>query len=68
MAYHPSERHIFMTADLVIKQHGAGARLYALTRAAELQQLGDGAGAVVWQRIEKAIADLLNEAPEGPTN
>lgn len=53
-----SERDIYTTAHLTIKQHGPTASYFAATRADELLDAGDMEGSAVWRRVLKAIEEL----------
>lgn len=60
-----SERDIYATALLLIRQHGIeGATYHACARADEMHEAGDLDGMAAWQRILKAI-DAISAAP-GP--
>jgi hypothetical protein len=54
---------IWRTADVVIKQQGEGAQLFASRRVSDLTNQGDMAGAQVWSDILAAIAVLLMREP-----
>lgn len=58
-----SDRNIFATAKLCIKQHGQSAGYFAAGRADELADAGDLEGAAVWRRVLKAIEELLAMEP-----
>lgn len=60
-----SDLDIFRAANLVIAQHGDGARQHARDRIADLAAKGDAEGAATWSRILLAIAAL--NAPPGAT-
>jgi len=53
-----SDRDIYATAALTMRQHGGSAVLFAAQRADELLAAGDADGAAVWRRIKSAIMSL----------
>lgn len=61
-----SDRDVFATAKLLIRQHNGSAAYYASGRADELLDAGDIEGASVWRRVAKAAEELLAmEPPDG---
>ena len=61
-----SDRDIYRTANLLVKQHGEDAPIQAAMRADAMLEKGDMEGCAVWKRIVKAIEELLSEErPEG---
>ncbi len=56
-----SERDIYRTANLLIKQHGSdNATLYAAQRADEFLDKGDLGSSRTWQKVLKAIEEMTN--------
>ena len=54
-----SQKDIFISANTLIKQHGAEKAVeYADSRIEELYHSGDKRGAVVWGGIKRAILEL----------
>jgi hypothetical protein len=58
-----SDRDVFATAKLLIKQHNGSAAYYAAGRADDLIDEGDFEGAAVWRRVAKAAEELLAMEP-----
>ena len=59
---------IYRSANLLVRLHGQDAPIQAAMRAGELLDKGDLAGYAVWQRIVKAVEELLSkERPAGVT-
>ena len=57
---------IYLTAHLLIKQHGEEASIHAAMKADEMLEAGDMDGCAVWKQILKAADELLSEeVPEG---
>lgn len=54
---------IYRTASVLITQHGKDAAIHAAMRADEMLAAGDIDGQRVWQRVIKAIDQLLSEQP-----
>ena len=59
------ERDIWLTANLMLKQHGADALIHAAMRADELAARGDTRGEQVWKRIVRALRELTAMQPPG---
>lgn len=57
-------KDIWRAANLLIKQHGQDAAIYASERADELLERGDVDGRAVWLRIHAELRELLREQPE----
>jgi hypothetical protein len=53
-----SDPDIWRAAQLIVKRHGADARIVAAQRADELFQEGDLDGAAIWKRILHAVEEL----------
>lgn len=53
-----TEREVRMSARLVIADYGADAATLARMRVHEMFELSDGAGAVAWARILKAVQEI----------
>ncbi len=54
----PSEIDIFRSANVLIREHGAGAALEAAQRADAMLERGDMGGCAVWKRIVAAVEDI----------
>ena len=54
----PSEIDIFRSANVLIREHGAGAAPGAAQRADAMLERGDVDGCAVWKRIVAAIEDI----------
>jgi hypothetical protein len=52
---------ILRAANLLIKQHGSGARDAADERATELLKAGDADGHATWTAIGRAIGELRHD-------
>lgn len=59
----PSERKIYLSANILLNAYGDSAEAEASERADELQRKGDTEGAVVWRRIQIAVEKLRKAAP-----
>ncbi len=59
------ETDIYRSANLLIKQHGADAAIYAAMQADECLAEGDLDGKVVWLAVIKAIEELRDLKPHG---
>jgi hypothetical protein len=55
-----SQKDIYTSAQLLIKQHGKKAEDVATRRMEELMDKDDAKGAGVWLAIASAITDLQN--------
>lgn len=53
-----SDRDIWASASLLLKQHKDEAAAIAARRAEQMLELGDKEGASVWGRIEQACVTL----------
>ena len=61
-----SDLDIYRSAGLLIDQHGDDASIHAAMRIDQLLDKGDLDGRAVWERILKAVEELLTrERPEG---
>ena len=59
-----TEKDIYISAKLLIDQHGEDAAAHAAMRADELQDQGDRKGAHVMLRVIRAISVIeMEEAP-----
>ena len=54
----PDEIDIYRSANLLIKQHGDEAVIFAAMQADSCLEKGDLDGKVVWQAVIKAIEEL----------
>ena len=53
-----SDLDIFRTANVLIREHGAGAALEAAQRADAMLERGDMDGCALWKRIVVAIEEI----------
>ncbi len=60
-----SERDIYRTAALLVKQHADDATVRAAMRADELLDAGDLEGSAVWLRVLTAVKELLATGTDG---
>jgi predicted secreted protein len=60
-----SQKDIFISAQLLIKQHGAKAEDYASKKMMNLIEKDDAKGAGVWLSIMSAIEDLRSIKQQG---
>ncbi|PWG03505.1 DUF6961 family protein [Sphingosinicella humi] len=58
-----SDWEIWACANETVRQHGAAATVFAVTRADELERQGDQAGARTWRLIGARIKELLGPPP-----
>ena len=58
-----SDRDIYASASLLIREHGSEAHSIARNRAEELKTVGDEAGYAAFTRIVAAINELQREGP-----
>ncbi len=58
-----TDLEIFRAANQLVKRYGQDAELEAAQRADAMLEAGDLGGQRVWQRILKAIDDLVAQAP-----
>lgn len=56
------EIDIYRSARLLVDQYGADAAVQAAMRADAMIERGDMAGAAVWKRVVRAIAELQTTA------
>ncbi|MEQ9445292.1 MAG: hypothetical protein RJS98_06990 [Rhodospirillaceae bacterium] len=63
-----SEKDIYITANLLIAQHGEDAILEASSKIDEMLATGDLDGRSVWLRILNAIKELQCTTRTGPFN
>ena len=61
----PSEIDIYRSANLLIKQHGEDAPIFAAMQADKRIEAGDLDGCAVWKRVIQAIKELLDQKPPG---
>ena len=59
----PTDREIYISANLVIKQHGEEALEHSMIMLTRMVEAGDRSGGVVWGRIQRAIIELQNMEP-----
>ena len=57
------EIDIYRSANLLIKQHGEDAAIFAAMQADACLEKGDLDGKVVWLTVIRAIEELLNASP-----
>lgn len=60
-----TDKDIFLTANLLIEQHGESAEYQATLHQRERRKMRDENGAAVWERVIKAIRALQADEPEG---
>ena len=53
---------IYLSANLLVKRHGADAPIHAAMRADTMLDKGDLAGVAVWKRILRAAEELQGTA------
>ncbi len=58
-----SEIDIYRSANVLIRQHGDRAEVYAFDHSRKLSAKGDNEGTAVWLRIAKAAKDILKREP-----
>jgi len=54
---------VYRCAQMIVRQHGEEAALFAAQRADALLAKGDVEGQIVWKRILRAVVDLQQRAP-----
>ncbi len=57
-----SDKDIYTTANMLIKEHGEKAEEHAQQRMYELMDADDAKGASVWLSVMQAINDLLSKS------
>jgi hypothetical protein len=62
-----SDRDVYATANLLLRQHGETAWLVALQRCDAMIEAGDAEGLAVWRRISAAVEALSDQKPNGST-
>jgi hypothetical protein len=62
------DRDIWLTANLMLKRHGADAEIQAAMKADEMTSRGDLAGWNVWRRVLTAVRELTNTAATSAVN
>ena len=62
----PSDKEIYQSASVLIRQHGDGAGFHAAMRADAMLETGDLDGLAVWKRIIRAIDELTSRGTPGP--
>lgn len=58
-----SDRDVYTAANLMVKQHGSEAGIFAAMNADRLAAQGDRAGQALWLRVIQAIGQLAAQAP-----
>ena len=58
-----SDRDVYTAANLMIKQHGTEAAIFAAMNADRLAERVDRAGQALWLRVIQAIDRLAAQAP-----
>ena len=61
-------RDVWLSAKVLVDQHGDEATIHAAMRSDELLDAGDVDGAATWRRVIVAIKELKNTAPSGAVN
>ncbi len=54
---------IYLSANLLVKQHGEDAPIHAAMRADAMLEAGDLDGYAVWKRIMRAVEELRGTVP-----
>ena len=54
---------IYRCAEMIVRQHGEDAALFAAERADALLAAGDVEGQVIWKRIVRAVVDIQQRTP-----
>jgi len=54
---------VYRCAQMIVRQHGEEAALFAAQRADALLVKGDVEGQIVWKRILRAVVDRQQRAP-----
>ena len=62
------DRELWACANLLVQQHGDGARAQADTRIADLADVGDRKGAATWRAIAARIERLGDMTTREPLN
>ena len=63
-----TEKDIWRTAQLLVKQHGEDPPIHAAMKADEMLEKGDVEGALNWRRILTAVEELQrDQAADGET-
>ena len=60
-----SDKDVWRSANLLIQQHGEGAKIHAAQMADEMLDKGDIDGHKTWLRILDAITSLEDKTPGG---
>ena len=61
-----SDLDIHLSANLLVKRHGADAPIHAVMRADAMLEKGDLEGQVVWKRIVRAVEEIQRtDRPSG---
>ncbi|MBT4701412.1 MAG: hypothetical protein HOB79_10085 [Rhodospirillaceae bacterium] len=58
-------RDVWLSAKVLVDQHGDEATIHAAMRSDELLDAGDVDGAATWRRVIQAINELENTEPDG---
>ena len=56
-----SDSDIYRVADLLIRQHGDDALIYAVRKASAMFEERDMEGATVWKQVLEAVEELLSK-------
>jgi hypothetical protein len=59
----PSQRDVYLAANILVKQHGDEAAIFAAMSVDRLAAKGDLAGRAVWMRVLEAVKELQAKAP-----
>lgn len=62
-----TDRDIWVTAKILVEQHGAEAPIHAAIRADALLARGDVDGQAVWKRILHAVEEILHLPEPSPS-
>lgn len=58
-----SDLDVYRCAQMMLRQHGDEAALFAAERADALLAAGDVEGQSVWKRVLRAVVDLQQQEP-----
>ena len=61
----PSDKEIYQSANVLIRDHGDGAAFRGAMRADAILEAGDLDGLAVWKRVLRAVDELLSTEPDG---
>jgi hypothetical protein len=59
----PTQRNVYMAANLLVQQHGKEAPLFAAMNMESLAERGDQTGRALWLRVLDAIKEIQAREP-----